>query len=147
MKCPTAISTVPQGSTKHTSLARLLTEDSQDFKLGGEMICHVPRWVVYTTNFPLLHLLLSPTADGTTRCMGEQHTQELRIRNTAQGDDTQCMRHPQTQLAKMTANGPRRITSQHMEPASAKAATHMSLRRPHEDVSILLEGALRLVIR
>ena len=45
--------------------------------------CYVdtPRalWAVYRTNFALLHLLLSTTANGTTRRIGERHTQELRI--------------------------------------------------------------------
>ena len=68
-------------------------------------------------------------------------------RNTAQGDNTQCVQHPQMQLSKMTANRPWQIASQHVEPATAEAATHMSLRCPHEDISILLEGALWLAIR
>ena len=68
-------------------------------------------------------------------------------RNVAHSDDTQRTRHPQMQRSKTTANRLRRIASRHMELASAEAATHMSLRRPCEDVGILLEGALRSAIR
>ena len=111
------------------------------------VIRHAPRWAVYTTNFALFTFIIKHNSRRHNKTRWRTARPRTQNRNAAHGGDTQRAWHPQTRQSKTTANGPRRIASRHGESASAKAATHVSLRRPREDVGILLEGALRLAIR
>ena len=113
----------------------------------GSLIRHAPRWAVYTTNFALFTFIIKHNSRWHNKMHWRTARPRTQNRNAAHGGDTQRAQHPQTRQSKTTANGPRRIASQHGELASAEAATHVSLRRPREDVGILLEGALRLAIR
>ena len=111
------------------------------------MIRHVPCWAVYTTNFALFTFIIKHNSRRHNKTRWRTARPRTQNRNMAHGGNTQRARHPQTRQSKTMANGLRQIASRHMEPASAEAATHVSLRRPCEDIGILLEGALRLAIR
>ena len=100
-----------------------------------------------TREFDLLTSLIKPHSQWHNKTCGRTARPSTQNRNMAQGNNMQCVRHPQMWLSKTKANGPRRIASWHVELATAEAATHVSLRCTCKDVGILLEGALWLAIR